>query len=322
MRSRGSLHLTRARTLSCARSRLRRLRPNIESHSTFNPGGGRCHLPEPGNATILTRLVNFCWLLFRLCLFLAVAGAIGVGGYLYFRLDDEIRRQVEQRLADHYREFEVHVRSARFDQDQGIAVHGVTLSSRGPVAGQQPILSVDEMYLGGKLRMEDLLRGQLPIDGIVVRRATLRVVHETTGNWNVTPLLPLPNLSERSPKITIDDATILMADAANPAAEPWKLQGIRLGLTPVDPAVAAHPDEKRFRVEGTAAGLPARELHVDGLVGTLGELNVTIRASGLEVSSKLLNALPGFSASPFPERIWRVASMFPCRSDGRRQTKR
>ena len=56
----------------------------------------------PRTAAIFTRLVNFCWVIFQWGLFLAVAAALVVGGYLYFWLDDEILRQVQHRLASHY----------------------------------------------------------------------------------------------------------------------------------------------------------------------------------------------------------------------------
>ena len=53
------------------------------------------HRFAQGSRPIFTALVNFCWSLFKWCLLLAIMGAVAVGGYLYFRLDDEIRRQVE-----------------------------------------------------------------------------------------------------------------------------------------------------------------------------------------------------------------------------------
>src|SRR5215212_2694232 len=101
-------------------------------------------------APIFTQLVNFCWSLCKWCLFLGIVGAVAVGGYLYVRIDDEIRRQVERRLADFYHDFEVHVGSARFDSDRGIAISKLTISQKAPDGSLQPVLGIEEMYLAGK----------------------------------------------------------------------------------------------------------------------------------------------------------------------------
>src|SRR5712671_2678520 len=114
-------------------------------------------------APIFTHLVNFCWSLFKWCLFLTIAGAVAVGGYLYIRIDDEIRRQVERRLADFYHDFHVHVGSARFDADRGIAISGLTLTQKMPDGTSPPVLGIDEMYLAGKLRIDQLVTDQLQI---------------------------------------------------------------------------------------------------------------------------------------------------------------
>ena len=55
---------------------------------------------------------------------------MAVGGYLYFKLDDEIRRQVELRFANHYRNFVVKVGSARFDPERGIAIDNFSLTPK------------------------------------------------------------------------------------------------------------------------------------------------------------------------------------------------
>src|SRR6185503_7305156 len=109
-------------------------------------------------------LVNFCWSLFKWCLGLALLGALGAFGYLYFRLDDEIRRQVEARFASHYTDFDVKVGSARFDPDRGIAINNFQLTPKASDGGAvEPVLSIDEMYLAGHVRIEQLLTNQLQI---------------------------------------------------------------------------------------------------------------------------------------------------------------
>src|SRR4051794_10120646 len=114
-----------------------------------NTLGGNADPARSRTAPIFTHLVNFCWSLSKWCLFLLIAGAVAVGGYLYFRIDDEIRRVVERRLADFYHDFDVRVGSARFDADRGIAISKLAIAQKMPDGTLQPVLGIDEMYLSG-----------------------------------------------------------------------------------------------------------------------------------------------------------------------------
>ena len=46
------------------------------------------------------------------------------------------------------------------------------------------MLGIEEMYLAGKLRIDQLVTDQLQIDEIAVRGAKLRLVRQTDGQWN------------------------------------------------------------------------------------------------------------------------------------------
>jgi hypothetical protein len=247
------------------------------------------------NAPILTRFINLCWLVFQWCLVLTVAGAVLAGGYLYLRLDDEIRRQVEHRLASQYPGLQVHVGRARFEQDQGIAIYDVVLTEKQSSNFDGPMLSIGEMYLAGKIRMEELVTSDLPISEIVVRRAVLKAARHADGNWNIQALLPPPHFGPQSPAVKIEDATLIVQSATTPA-EVHTFQGIDMALKPMEHSTGANAVTKRFSIEGSATGVPARELRFNGEVDTTtGELNVTANVGGLEVSSELLSALPGMS---------------------------
>jgi hypothetical protein len=247
-------------------------------------------------APIFTSLVNFCWSLFKWCLFLTIAGAVVVGGYLYVRIDDEIRRQVESKLADFYRDFDVHVDSARFDSDRGIAISNVTLTQKVADGTSQPVLGIEEMYLAGKLRLDQLVTDQLQIDEIAVRGAKLRLVKQIDGQWNARTLLPLPHFGKCSPKIKIEDASATIEDAANSATKPWAINDVNMQLTPVR-AVAGEADAKCFLLEGTTMSLPAKDVLVKGEIGTTdGRLDLTMTATRIEITPEMLASLPGFSA--------------------------
>jgi hypothetical protein len=246
---------------------------------------------------IFTPFVNFCWSLFKWCLLLTLAGIILGGGYLYLRLDDEICRQVERKIAEHYSGMVVHVGRARFEQDRGIAIFDVAIAERRPDSNPQPMLSIGEIYLAGKVRMEELVTNDLAISEIVVRRAALRAVRHADGSWNLTTLMPMPQFGTQSPAVRIEDATLIVEDATRPTAT-RTFQGIDLVLTPVSNESPAVAGSQHFRVEGSAAGVPARELKFQGELGTNdGMLNVTVTVAGLEVSSETIAALPGVPAN-------------------------
>jgi hypothetical protein len=219
---------------------------------------------------------------------------VAVGGYLYFRLDDEIRRQVERRLADFYRDFDVRVGSARFDADRGIAISNLTITRKVPDGSSQPVLGIEEMYLAGKLRIDQLVTDQLQIEEISVRGAKLRMVKQTDGQWNARALLPLPHFGKCSPKVKIEDASATIEDVANPTAKPYAINDVNLQLTPVLSDVAAGEDPKRFLLEGTTMSLPAKDVLVKGEIGTSdGSYDLTVTAAGLDITSELLASLPG-----------------------------
>jgi hypothetical protein len=252
---------------------------------------------RPRNPPIFTPFVNFCWSLFKWCLLLALAGTILGGGYLYLRLDDEIRRQVEGKIAEHYSGMVVRVGRARFEQDRGIAIFDIAIAERRPDSNPQPMLSIGEMYLSGKVRMEDLVTSELAISEIVVRRAALRAVRHPDGTWNLSTLMPLPQFDGQPPAVRIEDATLIMEDATRPTAT-RTFQGIDLVLTPLNNSALAATGAEHYRVEGSAAGVPARELRFKGELGTNdGMLNVIVTVAGLEVSSETIATLPGVPAN-------------------------
>ncbi len=223
-----------------------------------------------------------------------------MGGYLYFRLDDEIRRQVERRLADFYHDFNVHVGSARFDNDRGISITKLTITQKVPDGTSQPVLGIDEMYMAGKLRMDQLVTGQLQIEEMSVRGAKLRLVRQTDGQWNARALLPLPHFGKCAPRVKIEDASATIEDASNSAAKPWAISDVNLQLTPAQSAATADGDAKRFQLEGTTTSLPAKQIFVKGEIGTSdGCFDLTLSAVGLEISPELLANLPGPNPAKF-----------------------
>jgi hypothetical protein len=226
---------------------------------------------------------------------LAVAAALLVGGYLYFRLDDEIRRYAERLLAGHYRQLDVHVGRARFEQDRGVTIYDITIADPGR-SDRQPMLAIDELFLACQTRLDELLKAKPRIERVVVRRPYLRAICQRDGHWNVQALCPLPKFSDQTPDMRIEDATLVLEDATSGSGSPLTIRGVDIALTANrehQAAPSGEPSDKRLQVEGTASGSPARELRFAGQCSKEdGSLDIVLEVRGLEISPELLASVP------------------------------
>jgi AsmA-like C-terminal region len=273
---------------------------------TFN--GSRIVPPQPlRTPTIITRLVNCCWSLFLWGACLAATVAVVGGGYFYLHLDDQIGRQVQRRFADHYRQLTVEVGSARFEQGRGVYVNNLSLSEPRAGGRSQSVLSIDELFLAGNVRIDELVTGKVHLDKIVVRRPRLRAVRQADGRWNIAALLPLPRFSDETPPMLVEDATLILEDATRHAVAPLSLRGIDITITPGEPASASGQTSsgspRSLKVSGTISGAPTREFKFTGTISPDDRtLNLTIDIRALEISPELVAAIPG----PLPPELRNV----------------
>ncbi|MCE9547517.1 MAG: hypothetical protein K8T25_18770, partial [Planctomycetia bacterium] len=183
--------------------------------------------------TIFCRLINSCWFFFRGgAALLALAAGIGVWYYVT-RFDDEIRRQVQARLAANYPQLEVTVRAAQRVAGEGIVVRGVSLVERGADGPQAELVYVDELFLACPTDVRELVSGDLPIRSITVRRPTLRATRRPDGTWSVAKLLPLPHCGRQRPQTTIENASVEVFDPQRTPAVSYTLRNVNLALHPV-----------------------------------------------------------------------------------------
>lgn len=240
--------------------------------------------------------MNWCWSIFCWGTILAVAAALVVGGCFYLRLDDEIRRHVETVFAKHYPGLEVRVGKARFEQNQGISISELSIGAQNRADGEPPMFVVDELYLVGDVRVQDLLSGNPHLERIVVRRPRIQANRLGEGRWNLMELWPLPKFSDEAPEIRIEDATVTLADRSRVAERPLTLRGIDLTLTPQQTGSAAAEAGKtarRLQVVGTVSGAPAQQITVNGTIGPDdGLLDLTVDVRSLDMSPELVAAIP------------------------------
>ena len=154
--------------------------------------------PRNGIVAILPkRLINFCWFWFKWGLIACVIGAALLVPYFYHRMDEEIRRRVEELLAKQYPGLQVKIHSAVLMKGEGIALRGLSIidpAAEGPGA---ELLSYDECFLACPTDLSDLCSGQLKPTRVIIRRPTLRMTRRPDGTWSAARLLPLPRVDER-----------------------------------------------------------------------------------------------------------------------------
>jgi hypothetical protein len=255
-------------------------------------------------STIFTRLINCCWSLFLWGACLTVTAAMIGGGYVYLHLDDQICRQVQRRFADHYRQLTVEVGAARFEQGRGVFINNFSLSQPRDGGRSQSVLSIDELFLAGNVRLDELVTGKVHLDKVVVRRPRLRAVRQADGSWSVAALLPLPKFSDETPPMLIEDATLILEDATRHAVAPLSLRGIDVQISPGELASASGQTSSRtLIISGKISGAPAREFKFSGTISPDdGTLNLAIDVRALEVSPELVAAIPG----PLPSELCNI----------------
>ncbi|HEX7378718.1 MAG TPA: AsmA-like C-terminal region-containing protein [Pirellulales bacterium] len=179
---------------------------------------------------------------------MAVTAAVGVPLF-YMHFDNEVRRRVEERLAENYPRLNVSVRAARFVVGKGIEVRGVSITEPGVSGATAELLYVEELVLEGDTQWQELLRGEPRIRRIVFRRPTLRIAHRPDGSWSAARLLPLPRLSKQPPRGVIENGVIEVLD-------PLKQQGG--ALIARDIQLSYEPAATQSQSESAGVGRPAR----------------------------------------------------------------
>lgn len=242
----------------------------------------------------LKRCINFCWLFFKWGLALLLFAALVTGGYLYFRLDEEIRQYTQRTLAKQYQGLEVTVGGARFVPGRGVTVFDIDLAV--PQHARAPgdlgrLLHLDELTLAGRFELSQFIEGQPVVERVIVRRPRLEARRSVNGRWSFEQLLPLPQSGERSPPVEIVDGTLVVVDETKPQSEPMVLRNADLKVHRV------------LNAEGNQTSIMAFEASSrDSLAGVLelagqldpgsGACQVTASAKELRVDRQLLASLP------------------------------
>ncbi len=253
-----------------------------------------------------------------------VAGAVAVP-LLYRRVDEEIRRRVESRIAQHYHGLKVSIRSAELVEGKGIRVRDLSIVEPGAEGPRAEVLHIEEALFECSTQWNQLVQGDPSVRRVTVRRPTLRVTHRPDGAWSAAKLLPPPRFGDRPPEVTVESGVIEVFDPLKVPASTLTLRDVNLSLMPLAAnsplptnlrsapgegqgvrASSSSPDALTLtlsqrergpsdtrRLQGMFAGDGFRRVEVEGWVDLqAGTCSIRGQAEGLEVSPELRDCLP------------------------------
>lgn len=254
------------------------------------------NLTRKDAVTIFCRLVNLCWFAFKWSIATVLIAALVIGGYLYWRLDDELRRYAQGVLANHYTQLDVKLGAARFEPGRGVMLQNLTLSQRGNDGRLQVLAEVDEMQLLGAFDVESLSSGKPIIDRIRMRTPRLHAVRQHDGSWNVAQLFPPPSTSDQPPVVEVVGAMVTIDDGAVDG-KPLALRDVNLTArcTGQQPAASEDaPPLKTYQLEGSVGGELAEKFDFSGTVRSGSpEFDLLVTIDGLDLSSSTMTKLLG-----------------------------
>lgn len=256
--------------------------------------GGR---KTEGTVRIVRALVNLCWYFFKWALVLGVVVALVVVPYLYRRVDEEIRRQIERKLAEHYPHLSVSVRAARLVEGEGIEIYGISIMEPGAEGPQAQLAHIEEIFASCGVTLAELLQKEPEFERVVVRRPKINCTHRPGGQWSAAQLLPLPKFGDRPPEILVENGSIEIFDPLRNPSTTLTYHDLNVELTPETPTDAYVDPSPTLRMQGHFTGDHLVRVAFTGTVSDAGarwSLGGTVEA--LELSPELHASLPGGAA--------------------------
>ncbi len=241
---------------------------------------------------IFNGLINFCWSIFKWVVLIGILGAAVAVLYLDRQIDEQIRRRVEEKLAEHYGDLEVTVRAAELVEGEGVEVRGVSIVEPGAEGPRAELLYVEEILLTCRTDLKELIACDPDVHRVAIRRATLRPTLRRDGSWSAAKLLPLPRFSEYPPELIVENGTVEVFDPLKSPSGTFTLRDVDLTLSP--PAVDSssggfHPR----RLHGTLGGDYLRQMRFEGSVDPEDfRWNLIGSVDQLEFAPELRDVLP------------------------------
>lgn len=162
----------------------------------------------------------FSWVLATI-----VVGGCALAFFLFYRGDEELRRQVELKFASALPDHNISVGNARFIKGEGVRLKNVSIveTSREPGMPRQELAFCEEVTLRCNPTLDQLVKGNVQIDRVRTRGLVLRVVRDRNGNWNLRNLFP-SGAKTHAPIVEIRDTRIELIDQLSTEPKPVPFQ--------------------------------------------------------------------------------------------------
>jgi hypothetical protein len=228
-------------------------------------------------------LADTLWGIVRWSVPLTLAGVVAAVAVGSRRIDDEVRRRVEARLAEELPGMRVGVQSATLVPGEGIVLRGLAVAATDLPPQHRQLLWVEELRLACATGLADLLSGRTEVTAIRVRRPTLHMVRLADGSWPIARLFKSRSRRGTLPEtVSIEDASILVEDAGTLG---------RTQLRRLHAMLEREPGDAGFRMRGTSAGEAFQHASFAGrvdlkdrqfaLAGSVSTLELSERTAGL-----------------------------------------
>ncbi|MBI1900693.1 MAG: AsmA-like C-terminal domain-containing protein [Planctomycetia bacterium] len=246
------------------------------------------------------------WIVWGLA-FLVLAGLVAV---LYFerQLDEEVRREVQKRIAAQYPHLVVAVRSARVIDGEGISVRGVTLSLPGSAGRGADLAYIDEVMLCCDAGVPQLLSGDVTIRSFAIHRPNLHFVRRPDGSTNFDQLAPSGEMDALvSLEGTIENGTLEWLDEQKTPPRLVTLRDVNLKFArrPASPQQRAKTDAQDaaeklepapralLEIQGGCRGDHLDSGTIEGVYDeSSGAFTIEGDVSGLDISPEFVESLP------------------------------
>jgi len=266
---------------------------------------GAFHAPydvnHGGLLPIIQAVVNFCWSVLKWGLLVGLAGAVIAVPLLYRRVDEEIRRRVEQHFARQYPDLKVTVRSAELVEGEGIKVRGVSILDPSLAGPRAELLQLEEAFLHCRADLNALFAGELEVSRVTVWRPVLRPTRQPDGRWNVEKLLDRPPSGARMPTVWIESGTIEIFEPSKRPPAVLTLRNVGLHVTPCEQPCEPGfgPRTREFR--GAFNGDFLQNVEIEGRFDPdRGAWSASGTIDDLDLSPEMRHALPSDLAAQLP----------------------
>jgi len=257
---------------------------------------------------VTSRLVHYGWSCVKWGLVLCLVGVSVAVPYLYRRVDQQVRAQVEARLAAYYPDLKVTVRSAEIVEGKGIELRGVSVIERGADGPCAELMAIEELVLCCDTDLQQLLAGEPCVSRVVMRRPTFRVVRRAQDDFGAVRLLPTSLPQGEAPELQIEDGAIEIFDPLRRPASTLTLRALNAVLVPAAGPEVVGPAAHTRRFQGTVTGDHLRQVVFSGTLDIVRQSwTVEGTIDKLDISPELRAALPGpLAESLLPLRGFRA----------------